>query len=429
MVLHFDEPDKKLAVIKVIGLGGAGCNAVDSMFSEGLPGVEFIVANTDGQALVKTKTPYRIQLGANATNGLGSGGKPDVGELSAEESREDILRALEGANMVFIAAGMGGGTGTGAAPVVAEIAKSIDALTVAVVTKPFTFEGRERMKVAEAGLQRLKSKVDATMVIPNDHLLQVAGDKATLISSFEIANKVLLQAVRSITDLITVPGTINVDFADINSIIGNTGGAVIGFGSAKGDNRAEQAFRSASSSSLLEKNEIKGARRVLLNITGSPDLTLKEVSEISQMVYDACHEDAQVRIGTVIDNDAGDEIKVTIIATGFDGVNWPTSTEYYSKQSVISSPPQVELEESEEMASVAVEEEPEPEEIEPENEFDEDGQMNLIAHIHNQEKVVPSYDESESDEQSDSNLKTPQNSTRNDYDTPAYLRKRTRPII
>ncbi|MCI0444117.1 cell division protein FtsZ, partial [bacterium] len=235
MVLEFDEGQQSTAVIKVIGLGGGGCNAVDSMMRNGLQFVEFVVANTDKQALAKSLTPFRIQLGEEITQGLGTGAKPEIGELAAQEAKDEIRESLRGADMIFIAAGLGGGTGTGAAPVVADIAKELGALTVAIVTKPFRFEGRERMKIAESGASRLKSKVDALMVIPNDHLLQVAGEKTPMIEAFEIANRVLLQAVSSITDLINVPGLINVDFADIRTIIGNTGGAVMGIGIGKGD--------------------------------------------------------------------------------------------------------------------------------------------------------------------------------------------------
>ncbi len=318
MVLEFDDEQQSPAIIKVIGLGGAGCNAVDSMMRNGLQHVEFIVANTDKQALAHSMTPFRIQLGEEITQGLGTGAKPEIGELSAQEAKDEIRESLRGADMIFIAAGLGGGTGTGSAPVVAEIAKELGALTVAIVTKPFKFEGKERMKIAEAGALRLKNKVDALMVIPNDHLLQVAGERTPMTEAFEIANRVLLQAVSSITDLINVPGLINVDFADIRTIIGNTGGAVMGIGIGKGDDRAEQAVRKAGASPLMEKVEIQGARRILLNVTGGKDIALAEVSMIADMIYKSAHPDAEVIFGSVVDPKMSDEIRVTVIATGFE---------------------------------------------------------------------------------------------------------------
>lgn len=321
MVLEFDDEQQSPAVIKVIGLGGAGCNAVDSMMRNGLQHVEFIVANTDKQALAHSLTPFRIQLGEEITQGLGTGAKPEIGELSAQEAKDEIRESLRGADMIFIAAGLGGGTGTGSAPVVAEIAKELGALTVAIVTKPFRFEGKERMKIAEAGAQRLKNKVDALMVIPNDHLLQVAGERTSMVDAFEIANKVLLQAVSSITDLINVPGLINVDFADIRTIIGNTGGAVMGIGIGKGNDRAEQAVRKAGASPLMEKVEIQGARRILLNVTGGKDIALAEVTMVADMIYKSAHPDAEVIFGAVIDPKMSDEIRVTVVATGFEGTS------------------------------------------------------------------------------------------------------------
>ena len=413
MHFEFEEQERIPAVIKVIGLGGAGCNAVDGMIEVGLGNVEFIVANTDKQALVNTKTPNRVQMGPSETQGLGTGGKPEIGEKAAQESAEEIKNALSGAHMVFIAAGMGGGTGTGAAPVVAEIARSMKALTVAIVTKPFNFEGRDRSKVADGGIQRLRANVDALMVIPNDHLLQVVGEKTTLIAAFEIANKVLYQAISSVTDLIKVTGKINVDFSDIKSIVGNTGGAVIGIGTGKGEGRAEQAVRKAASSPLLEKNEIHGARRILLNVVGGQDITLFELSTISKLVGEMAHPDAQVRIGTVIDPELKDEIRVTLVATDFDGQTMASETTYYSPVTPRNVTPVMDPN-----GSAQVQEEEKKEELSV-PEFEEDGQMNLIAAI----------EKSEFQDQEDKKESAPVEVDSNDMNIPAYLRRKGSSIL
>lgn len=417
IMIDFPDQEQQVAVIKVIGLGGGGSNAVDSMLLAGLDNIDCIVANTDRQALGSTRTPYRIQLGESLTNGLGSGGKPEIGEKAAQESREAIQAALKGSDLVFIAAGMGGGTGTGAAPVIADIAREMGALSIAVVTKPFSFEGRERIKIAEAGAQRLKTKADALMIVPNDHLLQTHGEKISMMDSFEVANRVLHQAVMSITELINVPGKINVDFSDIRSIIGSTGGAIIGIGSGKGENRAEQAFRKASSSPLLEKTEIQGARRILLNVTGGNDLSLVEISTIAQMANDLAHQDAQVRIGTVVDNKMTDEIRVTLIATGFDGSSVSATADYVAKSYARSAPAAVSVPEPVPVIQAEIEPEPEPEPEEPkEPEFEPDGQMSLIAAIqrrtHEEHLSKGTDKENTESEEGESN----------DWDIPAFKR-------
>ena len=399
MVLEFED-DQCPAIIKVIGLGGAGCNAVDSMMRNGLQHVEFVVANTDKQALAHALTPFRIQMGEEITQGLGTGAKPEIGELAAQEAKDEIRESLRGADMIFIAAGLGGGTGTGSAPVVAEIAKEVGALTVAIVTKPFKFEGKERMKIAEAGAQRLKNKVDALMVIPNDHLLQVAGERTSMLEAFEIANKVLLQAVSSITDLINVPGLINVDFADIRTIIGNIGGAVMGIGIGKGDDRAEQAVRKAGASPLLEKVEIQGARRILLNVTGGKDISLAEVTMIADMIYKSAHPDAEVIFGAVVDPKMQDEIRVTVIATGFDNTGL-LSDSLSTQTSVVSATRPVGTGKYQPTLKVDLEERKE-----DVPEFEPDGQMSLLAAARKaEEKVNQPF------------------SYMNDWEIPAFLRQ------
>lgn len=306
------------ANIKVVGVGGGGSNAVSTMIEAGMGGVEFVVANTDIQALNANKASTKIQLGLDLTRGLGAGANPDVGRRAAIESYNEIVEKLEGADMVFVTAGMGGGTGTGGAPIVAKIARELGALTIGVVTKPFIFEGKRRMKHADGGLNDLKENVDTLIVIPNQKLLSVAGDKTPLLETFKKADEVLLQAVKGISDLINIRGLINLDFADIRTVMANKGIAIMGTGSAKGENRAVEAATAAISSPLLENIKIEGATGIIINVTGGSDLSLHEVNEASMLITDAAHEDAEIIFGAVIDDSMGDEIRVTVIATGFE---------------------------------------------------------------------------------------------------------------
>lgn len=305
------------AVIKVVGVGGAGNNAVNRMISTGLRRVEFVAINTDAQALTMSLSNNRIQIGAKLTKGLGAGGNPEIGQKAAEESRDEIVESIKGADMVFVTAGMGGGTGTGAAPIVAEIAKELGALTVGVVTKPFTFEGRRRAQQAEMGIENLRSKVDTLITIPNDKLLQVVDKNTSIVEAFRIADDVLRQGVQGISDLIAVPGLINLDFADVKTIMKDTGSALMGIGTASGENRAPEAARLAISSPLLETS-IEGARGVLLNITGGTTLGLFEVNEAAEIIAQAVDPEANIIFGAVVDESLNDEVRVTVIATGFD---------------------------------------------------------------------------------------------------------------
>jgi len=314
-----------MAKIKVIGVGGAGNNAVNRMVEMGVNGVEFIAVNTDRQALALSKAPTRIQIGEKITRCLGAGGDPLIGEKAAEESREEIANVLKGADMVFVTAGMGGGTGTGAAPVVAQIAKEMGILTVGVVTKPFSFEGKKRMQSAERGVTSLKEKVDTLVAIPNDRLLQVAERKTSVIEAFTMSDEVLRQGVQGISDLIAVPGLINLDFADVKTIMYDTGMAHMGIGRATGENRAEEAAKQAINSPLLESS-IEGARGVLLNITGGRDLGIFEVNTAAELVQKSIDQEANIIFGAVIDESMGDEISVTVIATGFDKDRIPASS-------------------------------------------------------------------------------------------------------
>jgi cell division protein FtsZ len=305
------------ANIKVVGCGGGGSNAVSTMIESGMTGVEFIVANTDIQALNANKSAHKIQLGLDLTKGLGAGANPDVGRRAAIESYNQIVEKLEGADMVFVTAGMGGGTGTGGAPIVAKIARELGALTIGVVTKPFTFEGKKRTKHADDGLRELKENVDTLIVIPNQKLLAIAGEKTPLLETFKKADEVLLQAVKGISDLINVRGLINLDFADIRTVMREKGIAIMGTGIAKGENRAVEAATQAISSPLLENIKIEGATGIIINVTGGPDLTLYEVNEASTLITEAAHEEAEIIFGAVVNPDMGDEIRVTVIATGF----------------------------------------------------------------------------------------------------------------
>jgi cell division protein FtsZ len=308
-----------LAVIKVVGTGGGGTNAVNRMIESGVKGVEFIAVNTDAQALLMSDADYKVHIGVNLPKGLGAGADPDVGFQAAEENRAEIKEALQGADMVFVTAGEGGGTGTGAAPVIAQIAKEdIGALTVGVVTRPFAFEGRKRAIVADEGIKRLKEVVDTLIVIPNDRLLQVAEKKTSILDAFRTADDVLRQGTQGITDLITVPGLINLDFADVRTIMQEAGSALMGIGIASGDNRAQDAAHAAIASPLLEST-IEGAQGVLLSIAGGSDLGLFEVNEAAEVVAKAAHPEANIIFGAVIDDAMTDQIRVTVIATGFEG--------------------------------------------------------------------------------------------------------------
>src|SRR5438094_6968393 len=306
-----------LAVIKVAGIGGGGVNAVNRMIDSVLKGVEFIAINTDAQALLMSDADVKLDIGRNLTRGLGAGADPEVGRQAAEEHRQEIEEVLKGADMVFITAGKGGGTGTGGAPLVAEIAKQIGALTIGVVTRPFSFEGRRRSVQAEAGISKLKEKVDTIIIIPNDRLLSVSNDKTSVLNAFKMADEVLLQGVQGITDLITTPGLINTDFADVKMIMTNAGSALMGIGYASGEGRAVNAARGAISSPLLESS-IEGARGILLNISGGSDLGLFEVNEAAEIIHGVAHPDANIIFGAVIDDALGDEVRVTVIAAGFD---------------------------------------------------------------------------------------------------------------
>ncbi|WP_182188281.1 cell division protein FtsZ [Pectinatus frisingensis] len=316
-MFELDMDVDQFAKIKVIGVGGGGNNAVNRMIESGLKGVDFIAVNTDAQALLNAKAQNRIQIGEKLTRGLGAGAKPEIGEKAAEESREELLGALRGADMIFVTAGMGGGTGTGAAPIVAECAREIGALTVGVVTKPFTFEGRKRFKQAESGIVNLKTNVDTLITIPNDRLLDVVDKKTSMMDAFRIADDVLRQGVQGISDLIAIPGLINLDFADVKSVMNNAGSALMGIGESSGENAAVDAARAAVNSPLLETS-IQGARGVLLNITGGSDLSLFQVNEASAIISEAAHEDANIIFGAAIDENIGDSVRVTVIATGFD---------------------------------------------------------------------------------------------------------------
>jgi cell division protein FtsZ len=310
-------PQNYLAVIKVVGIGGGGVNAVNRMIDAGLKGVEFVAINTDAQALLMSDADVKLDIGRELTRGLGAGSDPEVGRQAAEDHKDEIAASLEGADMVFITAGKGGGTGTGAAPVVAEIARSLGALTIGVVTRPFTFEGRRRTVQAEQGIQKLREHVDTQIVIPNDRLLTVSDEKTSMLNAFKKADEVLLQGVQGITDLITTPGLINTDFADIRMIMHEAGSALMGIGYASGDGRAVQAARNAIASPMLEAS-IEGARGIVLNISGGSDLGLFEVNEAAEIIHGVAHPDANIIFGAVIDDDMGDEVRVTVIAAGFD---------------------------------------------------------------------------------------------------------------
>jgi cell division protein FtsZ len=307
-----------LAVLKVVGVGGGGTNAVNRMVDAGLAGVEFIAVNTDAQALLMTDADIKIQVGAQVTRGLGAGADPEIGLAAAQESRDELKEALKGSDMVFITAGEGGGTGTGGAPIVAEIGQEIGALTVGVVTRPFGFEGRKRADQAERGIDQLRDRVDTLIVIENDRLLQVVERQTSVVEAFRMADDILRQGVQGITDLITEPGLVNLDFADVRTIMRDAGSALMGIGRASGENRAAEAARSAVSSPLLEAS-IEGATGILLNVTGGSDIGLFEVNEAAEVVTGAADQNANVIFGAVIDDSFGGDVQVTVIATGFGG--------------------------------------------------------------------------------------------------------------
>ena len=330
--MHENEINNYLAVIKVVGVGGGGTNAVNRMIEEGIRGVEFVAINTDAQALAISDADIKVHIGTDLTRGLGAGANPEVGRKAAEESRDDISEALAGADMVFITCGEGGGTGTGAAPIVADIAlNDVGALTVAVVTKPFTFEGRKRKTSAEEGIKTLAESVDTMIVIPNDRLLDIAEKKTTMLEAFTTADGVLSQGTQGITDLITVPGVINLDFADVKTIMKQAGTAMMGIGCASGDTRAVDAAQQAISSRLLESS-IDGATRVLLSIAGSKDLGIQEINDAADLVANAVDPDANIIFGTVVDESLGDQVRITVIATGFTDSNVNRQDELFASQ-------------------------------------------------------------------------------------------------
>jgi cell division protein FtsZ len=315
-------PQNYLAVIKVVGIGGGGVNAVNRMIDAGLRGVEFIAINTDAQALLMSDADVKLDIGRDLTRGLGAGSNPSIGRQAADDHREEITEVLKGADMVFVTAGEGGGTGTGGAPIVASVAKELGALTIGVVTRPFAFEGRKRNVQAEDGIATLKDEVDTLIVIPNDRLLQIADGETSVVQAFRLADEVLLQGVQGITDLITTPGLINLDFADVRTVMKDAGSALMGIGKARGDERALEAAKLAISSPLLDAS-IDGAQGVLLMLAGGSDLGLFEVNEAAEVITQAAHQDANIIFGAVIDDALGDEVKVTVIAAGFDDLPRP----------------------------------------------------------------------------------------------------------
>lgn len=308
---------ESFARIKVVGVGGGGCNAVERMIREGLQGVEFIAVNTDAQALMQSQAPTRVRIGDKLTRGLGAGGNPENGRKAAEESAQELYEVLKGSDMVFVTAGIGGGTGTGAAPIVAQVAREVGALTIGVVTRPFTFEGARRSQTAETGIAKLKEQVDTLIVIPNDRLLQIVDKRSSLNEAFSMADDVLRQGIQGISELITIPGLINLDFADVKTIMSEGGAALMAVGQAQGEDRAREAAEAAITSNLLDIT-IDGARGILFNVTGGSDLSLFEVNTAAAIIKETAHPDVNLIFGAVIDPEMGDEIRVTVIATGFD---------------------------------------------------------------------------------------------------------------
>ena len=346
-LIEFENENDYNATIKVVGVGGGGTNAVNSMVRDNLRGVEFIIANTDLQSLEKSECPGKIQIGGELTRGLGAGSNPETGKDAAEESEIVIRDMLEGADMVFITAGMGGGTGTGAAPVISSIAKETGALTVGVVTKPFAFEGKKRMRQAEEGIQELKEAVDTLIVIPNQKLLSYVGKQTSFTSAFSMVDDILKQAVCSISDLIVIPGLINLDFADVKCIMGSMGKALMGSGVATGETRAVEAAQKAISSPLLDEATVDGAKGILINITGGDDLTLMEINEASMMVQENAHEDAHIIFGAVIDQQMEGQMRVTVIATGFDNPLESPVEKRPALKKVVGGEPNIEIDDAE----------------------------------------------------------------------------------
>jgi cell division protein FtsZ len=330
-------PQNYLAVIKVVGIGGGGVNAVNRMIEVGLKGVEFIAVNTDAQALLMSDADVKLDVGRDLTRGLGAGADPEIGRQASEDNSEEIEEVLKGADMVFVTAGEGGGTGTGGAPIIARIARSLGALTIGVVTRPFSFEGKRRATQAETGITALRDEVDTLIVIPNDRLLSISDRQVSILDAFHSADQVLLSGVQGITDLITTPGLINLDFADVKSVMSGAGSALMGIGSARGDDRAIVAAESAIASPLLEAS-VEGAHGVLMNISGGSDLGLFEIHEAAQLVADAAHPDANIIFGAVIDDALGDEVRVTVIAAGFDGGTMRPRTEQLPRRQPTRSP-------------------------------------------------------------------------------------------
>ena len=345
-LIEFENENDYSAIIKVVGVGGGGSNAVNSMVADNIRGVEFIIANTDVQSLDKSECPGKVQIGAELTRGLGAGSNPETGRNAAEESENIIRDMLGGSDMVFITAGMGGGTGTGAAPVISRIAKETGALTVGVVTKPFPFEGKRRMKQAEEGIAELKEVVDTLIVIPNQKLLSYVGQQTSFKEAFSMVDDILKQAVCSISDLIVIPGLINLDFADVKCIMGSMGKALMGSGTAAGENRAVEAAQKAISSPLLDEATVDGARGILINITGGENLTLMEINEASEMIQKNAHEDAHIIFGSVIDQQMEDEMRVTVIATGFDQETVSPVEVRPKLRKVVGGNPQIESDDS-----------------------------------------------------------------------------------
>ena len=345
-LIEFENENDYSAIIKVVGVGGGGSNAVNSMVADNIRGVEFIIANTDVQSLDKSECPGKVQIGGELTRGLGAGSNPETGRNAAEESENIIRDMLDGSDMVFITAGMGGGTGTGAAPVISRIAKETGALTVGVVTKPFPFEGKRRMKQAEEGIAELKAVVDTLIVIPNQKLLSYVGQQTSFKEAFSMVDDILKQAVCSISDLIVIPGLINLDFADVKCIMGSMGKALMGSGIAAGENRAVEAAQKAISSPLLDEATVDGARGILINITGGENLTLMEINEASEMIQKNAHEDAHIIFGSVIDQQMEDEMRVTVIATGFDQETTSPVEVRPKLRKVVGGNPQIESDDS-----------------------------------------------------------------------------------
>ncbi len=331
MDINSQPQPESFARIKVVGVGGGGCNAVNRMISEGMQGVEFIAINTDAQALLLSQAKTRVRIGDKSTRGLGAGGNPEMGQKAAEESAEELYEVLRGSDMVFVTAGLGGGTGTGAAAVIAQVAKEVGALTIGVVTRPFTFEGARRAKAAEGGITRLKEHADTLIVIPNDRLLQIVDKRASLQDAFRTADDVLRQGIQGISELITVPGMINLDFADVRAIMSEGGAALMAVGRASGEDRARIAAESAISSQLLDIT-IDGARGILFNVTGGPDLTLFEVNQAAAIIKETAHPDVNLIFGAVIDENLGDEVRITVIATGFDRAGMRQTPAFETRQ-------------------------------------------------------------------------------------------------